>query len=46
MMDKVPEPSSPYSITRLVNRVMTEEIKDLILEKDADYIISTHVLAT
>ena len=46
MMDKVTEPSSPFSITRLVNRVMTEEIKDLILEKDADYIISTHVLAS
>lgn len=46
MMDKVTEPASSFSITRLVNRVMTAEIRDLIVEKKADFIISTHVLAS
>jgi len=46
MMDRVTEPSSKFSITRLVNNVMTREIHEAITGHHADVIISTHVLAS
>lgn len=46
MMDRVTEPSSKYSITRLVNKVLSREVQDAITGHHADVIISTHVLAS
>lgn len=46
IMDRVTKPSSPYSLTQLVTRLLTHEIRDYIINFQADVIISSHVFAS